>query len=58
MPRSKRPAEKSAGAAGVIATAIVLVFNVEDAKLAALLPALVGFVPGGVTWLIERWRRG
>lgn len=52
-----RPAEISAGTAGVIGAAIAAFLGITDPVKAAGIIAFVGLVPGFVTWVVELRRR-
>jgi hypothetical protein len=48
----RRPSEVGAGAIGVLATALIQIFDL-DAEKAGYVAALVGFVPSIVSWAVD-----
>lgn len=52
----RRPAEVGGGVAGAVAFLIVYALGVEDLAVYGALTVVVGFVPAGITWLVDRFR--
>lgn len=51
----RRPAE-SGGVASSIALLVCYALGVDDAGVVVAIGAVVGFVPAGITWLVELLR--
>jgi hypothetical protein len=49
---ARRPAE-TGGIAGAVALIIAAALGLDDATLIAAIGVVIGFLPAGITWLVE-----